>query len=80
MSAVSIADQIKEVGREIGLRKTVYKRRVATNDMTQQEADQRIASMEAAYATLKWVERHQDRLRQLAPDLHTEPKTEEPQK
>jgi hypothetical protein len=37
--------------------------------MTQAEADAEIAAMEAAYATLKWVEKHRARLLELAPDL-----------
>jgi hypothetical protein len=66
---VSIADQIKEVGRELGLRRGVYPKFVARGSMTQQEADAAIAKIEAAYATLKWVEKHRDRLKQLAPEL-----------
>jgi trans-aconitate methyltransferase len=47
----------------------VYPKFVARGSMTQQEADAAIAKLEAAYATLKWVEKHRDRLKQLAPEL-----------
>lgn len=52
---ITIEEQIAEVGREIGLRKNVYKNFVARGKFTQEEADLHIAKMEAAYATLKWV-------------------------
>jgi hypothetical protein len=77
MPAVPIAEQIKEVGREIGLRRNVYAKRVHTKDMDQAEADQRIANMEAVLATLKWVDRHRDRLRQLAAELPRDPEQAE---
>lgn len=64
-----LLDQIREVGREIGLRKSVYKKFVASGRMTQNDSDELIGKMEAAYQTLKWVERHQVRLRALAPEL-----------
>lgn len=51
--AVGLADQIKEVGREIGMRRGVYPKWVAANRLSQEEVDQRIAAMEAVYATLK---------------------------
>lgn len=66
---VSIQDQIKAVGREIGLRRNVYPRRVQTMAMSQQQADAEIAAMEAVYETLKWVEKHRAKLLQLAPEL-----------
>lgn len=66
---VSIVDQIKCVGREVGLRRNVYKHHVAKGTKTQAEADAEIAAMEAAYATLKWVEKHRARLIELAPEL-----------
>lgn len=62
---IPLSEQIKEVGREIGLRRSVYPGFVQRMKMSQQEADMRIATMEAVLATLKWVERHQDELRQI---------------
>lgn len=51
---------------EIGLRKNVYPSFVARKKMTQAEADQHIARMDAVYLTLKWVEAHADELRAIA--------------
>lgn len=56
MTEYSLKDQIAEVGREIGLRKNVYPKFVASKRMTQAEADWHIARMEAAYRTLKGLE------------------------
>lgn len=67
--SVPIADQIKCVGREIGMRRGVYPKWVEQGRKTQAEADAEIAAMEAAYATLKWVEKHRARLIELAPEL-----------
>lgn len=53
MSAPTLAEQLREVGREIGLRKNVYPRFVANGKMTQAEADRHIECLEAVYATLK---------------------------
>ena len=41
------------VGREIGLRKAVYPKFVASKRLTQIKMDYEIAAMEAVYATLK---------------------------
>lgn len=60
--ARTIDEQIAEVGREIGLRKNVYPSFVARQKLTQGEADEHIARMEAAYATLKWVRDNRERL------------------
>ena len=43
---------IKEVGREISLRRNVYRRWVEQNRMTQTDADLRIRNMEFAYEIL----------------------------
>lgn len=56
----SIDDQIAEVGREIGLRKNVYPGFVARGKLTQEEADEHIARIEAAYKTLKWVKANRE--------------------
>lgn len=53
---IPLADQIKCVGREIGLRKNVYPRRVARGQMTDEEATRELATMEAVYATLKMIQ------------------------
>jgi len=66
---IPIADQIKCVGREVGLRRNVYPKWVAQGRMTQTAADAEIEAMEAAYATLKWVEKNRARLIALAPEL-----------
>ena len=52
---IGIDEQIAEVGREIGLRKNVYPGFVARGKLTQEEADDHLARMEAVYATLKWI-------------------------
>ena len=50
---VSLQEQVREVGREVGMRKNVYPKWVAAGRLTQAQADKQIAAMEAAYATLK---------------------------
>lgn len=50
---VSIEDQIREVQRELDMRRTVYARRVANKSMTQRQADRQILVMEAVLTTLK---------------------------
>ncbi len=53
---IPLADQIRCVGREIGLRRNVYPKWVASGRMKQQDADREIAAMEAVLATLKGLE------------------------
>lgn len=53
MIGPSLKDQKDEVGREVGLRRNVYPRWVASGKLTQVAADRQIANMEAAYQTLK---------------------------
>lgn len=50
---VTLARQIKAVGREIGLRRAVYPRQVASGRMKQADADDELAAMEAVYEMLK---------------------------
>lgn len=54
------ADEIviarREVGREIGLRRNVYPKWVASGRMKQGEADAHLDAMTKAYAILKWAE------------------------
>ncbi len=53
---IPLAEQIRCVGREIGLRRNVYPKWVASGRMKQQDADREIAAMEAVLATLKGLE------------------------
>jgi hypothetical protein len=53
MSAISLDDQVKEVKREIAMRKRVYPRWVAQGKMDKALADKKLAIMEAALATLE---------------------------
>ncbi len=50
---VGLDRQIACVRREVGMRKRVYPRWVATGKMTQEEADRQIEAMEAVQATLE---------------------------
>lgn len=55
---MTLDDQIKSVGREIGLRRNVYPGFVRNKKLTQEKADHELAAMEAVYATLKalkWI-------------------------
>lgn len=76
---VPIADQVAEVERELDVRAKAFPHFVARGSKSQAAADREMARMRAALATLKWVERNQDRLRELASELRNEPKAEEPQ-
>jgi hypothetical protein len=53
---VPLADQIRCVGRELGLRRRVYPKWIASGRMKQDDADREIAAMEAVLATLKDLE------------------------
>lgn len=50
---MTLDDQIKSVGREIGLRRAVYPKFVASKKLTQERADHELAAMEEVYKTLK---------------------------
>ena len=50
---MTLNDQIKSVGREIGLRRAVYPKFLKSGRITQEKADHEIAAMEAVYETLK---------------------------
>lgn len=63
---VPLADQVKEAGRELGMRRNVYPKWVEAGRMEQCEADLRLAGMEAIHRTLKWLEGRQDLIRDLA--------------
>ncbi len=53
---VPLRDQIASVQREIGMRRTVYPRRVQSGQMKQAAADREIAAMEAVLDTLREAE------------------------
>jgi hypothetical protein len=53
---VPIARQVECVARELKMRREVYGRRVAAQQMTQRKADDEIAAMEAVLATLQGIE------------------------
>jgi hypothetical protein len=53
----SIDDQIACAERELGYRRHVYPRRVASKAMTQDLADREMARMEAIVLTLKMLKR-----------------------
>lgn len=50
---MTLDEQIKSVGREIGLRRNVYPRFILSKKITAEKAEYEIACMEAVYATLK---------------------------
>lgn len=57
---IPLPQQIAEVGREIGLRRSVYPTFIARGKMTQEEADEHLARMEAAYSTLIWLRENRE--------------------
>jgi hypothetical protein len=67
MSAIPIERQIAEVRRELGMRRKVYPRFVASERITQAQADERIEPLEAVQATLERV-REEERAK-VAPGL-----------
>lgn len=57
-TAFTLDEQIRCVGREIGMRKNAYKKFVGSKRMTQADADRELATMAAVYETLKalkWI-------------------------
>jgi hypothetical protein len=50
---ITLEQQIKCVGREIGMRRNVYPKFVGSGKMSQEKADYEIAAMTAVYETLK---------------------------
>lgn len=57
---VSIDDQIKAVGRELGMRRNVYPKFITSQRITPEKAAQEIAAMEAVYETLKRIKAEQE--------------------
>lgn len=60
LTKVSLAHQVAEVEREIGLRRNVYPGFVAKGKMRQGEADEHMRRMESVLATLKWLDDNRD--------------------
>lgn len=60
---IGLADQLAEVGAELGMRRAVYPQFVARARYTQEEADLKIARMDAVYRTLKWLIANEDDVR-----------------
>lgn len=69
MAKLSLQGQITEVEREIKLRENVYPRLVQTGKMKSGEADYHTSAMCSVLATLKWLELHEAKIKQLAPEL-----------
>lgn len=57
---ISIEDQIKEVARELAMRRRVYPRWVNDGRMTQAEADRKWEAMKAAHDTLLKLKAEED--------------------
>lgn len=57
----TLAQQIRDVGRELGMRRSCYPRWVATGKMAQAEADLQLACMEDVYALLKQLQSNSER-------------------
>lgn len=53
MPAITLDEQIRCVGRELGLRRNVYHRFVSSKKLTQQQADHELDAIAAVYDTLK---------------------------
>jgi hypothetical protein len=65
---ISLASQIAEVDRELGQRKLVYPRLVASRGMRQSIADLQIEHLRAARETLIWLQANERLIKQrLAP-------------
>lgn len=60
MTSVSLSRQLAELRRERRMRDQVYPNRVARREMKQAEADYLNESLDAAIATLEWLEAHRD--------------------
>jgi len=59
MMPISLEQQIKCVGREIGLRRNVYPKFLMSGRITQEKADYEIEAMEAVLATLQGLRTEQ---------------------
>lgn len=61
--APTLADQIAEVAREVGLRVRVYRRRVDEGKMDQAKADRAIEVMSAVELTLRWLQKNEAKIK-----------------
>lgn len=62
---ISLQHQIKEVEREIALRKSVYPGFVARKKMRQGEADEHLERMQAVLVTLQWLGENEVAIKEL---------------
>lgn len=62
---ITLAEQIAEIGREIGLRMNVYPRLVAGGKLKGDDAECSLERMRAAHATLKWLAKNERRIKAL---------------
>lgn len=69
---VSLSQQIEEVDRELDQRASVYPRLVSAGKLRLSVSQYHMERMEAARATLAWLQRHERTLRQRCPDLFGE--------
>jgi hypothetical protein len=60
-----LSRQIAEVEREIALRKAVYPRLIAQGMLRRPLARLQLAELRAAARTLKWLHRHEPRIRRM---------------
>jgi hypothetical protein len=60
---VSLAQQIEEIDYELGQRRGVYGRLVASGKMRQAVADYHMHRLEAARRTLDWLRQHEAELK-----------------
>lgn len=60
---IALAAQIEELEREARLRPGVYARMVQRRELRQGEAEERMARLEGAIATLKWCQEHEHEIR-----------------
>ena len=58
-TTVSIYDQIKEVKRELALRRVVYQKKLDAGTMSRDESHTRITTMEAVLLTLEKSAQHE---------------------
>jgi hypothetical protein len=60
---ISLNQQIDEVARELAMRDEVYPRMVNTGKMRQSIADFQTERMRAVLATLRWLQRNEEKVR-----------------
>lgn len=69
MARFSLAQHIEEIERELEQRARVYPALVSKRKLGASIAEYQVARMEAALASLKWLQRHERVLRQRCPEL-----------